>query len=258
MIDDTLIGDWLMLGSTTSTDESGLFDHILPLFRAVSLANIHVAAVGTGRALTLGQRGDANALLVHDRAGEEQFMAEGYGIDRRNVMYNNFVIVGPQSDPAGIRGLNSACQAFARIAAARAAFVSRGDDSGTNRMERRLWRSANLAPDKNSSWYRALGRGMRSTLSVAAGLNAYTLTDRATWANFKNRQNLEILTEGDPALLNLYSSILLKPARRPPGTTDLAATWHEWLTSKRGLDAIRSYRINGEQVFFPLDNAVTR
>jgi tungstate transport system substrate-binding protein len=168
-------------------------------------------------------------------------------------MYNYFVIVGPQSDPAGIRGLKNARQAFARIAIARAAFVSRGDDSGTNRMERWLWR-----PDKSSSWYHAVGHGMRSTLSFAAEFNAYTLTDRATRSNFKNRQNLEILTDGDPALFNLYSSIVVNPARWPPGRTDLARTWHEWLTSKPGLDAIRSYRINGEQVFFPLDNAAGR
>jgi len=252
------MGGALTLASTTSIEDSGLFGHILPLFRAASGIDVHVVAVGTGQALVLGERGDANALLVHDHAGEDRFLAKGYGIDRRNVMYNYFVIVGPQSDPAGIRRLKSARQAFVRIATARAAFVSRGDDSGTNRMERWLWRSANLTPDKSSSWYHAVGHSMRSTLRFAVGFNAYTLTDRATWANFKNPQNLEILTEGDPALFNLYSSILVNPARWPPGRTDLARAWHEWLTSKPGLDAIRSYRINGERVFFPLDDAATR
>ena len=188
---------------------------------------------------------------MHDRAGEDKFVADGNGIDRRGVMYNDFVIVGPKSDPAGIRGLMSAREAFARIAAAMAAFASRGDDSGTNRMELRLWRSAKLAPDKSSAWYRDLGQGMGPTLNIAAGLNAYTLTDRATWANFKNRQNLEILTEGDPALFNPYGSILINPGKWPHVKAADARTWHEWLTSRAGLDAITSYRIAGEQLFFP-------
>jgi tungstate transport system substrate-binding protein len=180
------------------------------------------------------------------------------GIDRRDVMYNDFVIVGPKPDPAGIRGLKSAREAFARIAAAQATFASRGDDSGTNRMERRLWRSANLAPDKSSTWYRDLGQGMGPTLNIAAGLDAYALADRATWANFKNRQNLEVLTEGDPALFNPYGSILVNPAKWPHVKADDARAWHEWLTSKPGLDAITSYRIAGEQLFFPPRGSVTR
>ena len=172
-------------------------------------------------------------------------------------MYNDFVIVGPRSDPAGIRGLKSAPEAFARIAAARTAFASRGDDSGTNRMELRLWKSAGLAPNKTSVWYRDLGQGMGPTLNVAAGLNAYTLTDRATWANFKNRQDLEILAEGDPALFNPYGSILVNPAKWPHVKAAEAKTWHEWLTSKAGLDAITSYRINGEELFFRPHKAPT-
>src|SRR5262249_44844983 len=152
----------------------------------------HVIAVGTGQALAIGRRGDADALLVHDRPGEDKFVAEGYGIDRRDVMYNDFVIVGPSADPAGIRDLKDARKAFAQIAIVKAPFVSRGDDSGTNRMELRLWKSAGIQPDPHSGWYRDLGQGMGPTLNIAAAMSAYTLTDRATWANFKNRQGLEI------------------------------------------------------------------
>jgi tungstate transport system substrate-binding protein len=253
---------FIMLSSTTSTEDSGLFGHIIPLFRMVYGIDVHVVAVGTGQALAIGERGDADALLVHDRAGEDKFVADGYGIDRRDVMYNDFVIVGPNADPAGIRGLTSAREAFARISAARAPFASRGDDSGTNRMELRLWKSAGIAPDQDNAgsrgWYRDLGQGMGPTLNIAAGLNAYTLTDRATWANFKNRQGLEILAEGDPALFNPYGSILVNPAKWPHVKSAEAKTWHEWLTSKPGLDAITSYRIGGEQLFFPPRSAVTR
>jgi tungstate transport system substrate-binding protein len=240
---------FITLSSTTSTEDSGLFGHILPIFRAANGIAVHVVAVGTGQALAIGERGDADALLVHDRPGEDKFVAEGYGIDRRDVMYNDFVIVGPKSDPAGIRGLKDAREAFARIARASAAFASRGDDSGTNRMELRLWKSAKIAPEK--AWYRDLGQGMGATLNVAAGLNAYTLTDRATWANFKNRQDLEIVVEGDAGLFNPYGSILVNPGRWPRVKAAEARTWHEWLTSKAGLDAITSYRIGGEQLFFP-------
>jgi len=253
---------FITLSSTTSTEDSGLFGHIIPLFRAASGLDVHVVAVGTGQALALGARGDADALLVHDRAGEDKFLADGYGIDRRDVMYNDFVIVGPKADPAGIRTAKDAREAFSRIAASRALFASRGDDSGTNRMELRLWKSAGLAPDKSSAgyrdWYRDLGQGMGPTLNITAGLNAYTLTDRATWANFKNRQELAILTEGDPALLNPYGSILVNPAKWPHVKAAQARAWHEWLTSKPGLAAITSYRINGEQLFFPPRGAAAR
>ncbi len=249
---------FITLSSTTSTEDSGLFGHIVPRFRAAGGLDVHVIAVGTGQALALGARGDADALLVHDRAGEDKFVADGYGIDRRDVMYNDFVIVGPRSDPAGIRALKEARAAFARIAASRAMFTSRGDDSGTNRMELRLWKSAGIAPDKGGSWYRDLGQGMGPTLNIAAALDAYTLTDRATWANFRNRQDLEILTEGDPELLNPYGSILVNPAKWPHVKSADARAWHEWLTSKGGLDAITSYRINGEQLFFPLRGATAR
>jgi tungstate transport system substrate-binding protein len=247
---------FITLSSTTSTQDSGLFDYILPIFKTATGLSVHVIAVGTGQALAIGERGDADALLVHDRSGEDKFIADDFGIDRRDVMYNDFVIVGPSADPASIHGLKSATKALSQIAAAGAPFASRGDDSGTNRMELRLWKSADLAPDKDKAWYRNLGQGMGATLNIAAAMNAYTLTDRATWANFKNRQNLDILVEGDAVLLNPYGSILVNPAKWPQVKFADAKTWHEWLTSKPGLDAITSYRINGEQLFFlPLSTA---
>ncbi len=236
-------GRFITLSSTTSTEDSGLFGHLLPIFKAATGIDVHVVAVGTGQALAIGERGDADALLVHDRAGEDKFVAEAYGIDRRDVMYNDFVIVGPKADPAGIRGLKDASKALTQIAAARAPFASRGDDSGTNRMELRLWTSAGVAPDPHAGWYRDVGQGMGPTLNIAAGLNAYTLTDRATWANFKNRQELEILVAGDAVLLN--------PQKWPKVKAADARIWHEWLTSPAGLAAITSYRINGEELFFP-------
>jgi len=248
---------FITLSSTTSTLDSGLFDHILPRFKAARGIDVHVVAVGSGQAFAMGERGDADALLVHDRPGEEKFVAEGYGTDRRDVMYNDFVIVGPRSDPAAIYGLKDAHEAFRRIAAKTALFASRGDDSGTNRRERRLWKSAGLAPDAHSTWYRELGQGMEATLDIAAGLDAYTLADRATWANFKNRRDLEILTEGDPVLFNEYGSILVNPAKWPHVKVADARIWHEWLTTKPGLQAITSYRIiaahrvAGAQLFFP-------
>ena len=242
---------FITLSSTTSTQDSGLFDYILPIFKAATGLSVHVIAVGTGQALAIGMRGDADALLVHDRPGEEKFVAEGYGIDRRDVMYNDFVIVGPNADPAHIRGLKDAKKALSQIAAADAPFASRGDDSGTNRMELRLWKSIGIEPNKDTSWYRNLGQGMGATLNVAAAMNAYTITDRATWANFRNRQDLAILVEGDPALFNPYGSILVNPAKWPQVKIDEARTWHEWLTSSAGLTAITSYKINGEELFFP-------
>src|ERR1700686_4118263 len=224
---------FIVLSSTTSTQDSGLFDHILPVFRAATGVSVHVVAVGTGQALAIGMRGDADTLLVHDRIGEDKFVADGFGIDRRDVMYNDFVIVGPSSDPAHVRGLKDARNAFTQIAGASAMFASRGDDSGTNRMELRLWKSAGIQPDKATSWYRDLGQGMGPTLNITAAMNAYTLT------------------EGDPALFNPYGSILVNPAKWPQMKINDARTWHEWLTSKAGLDAITSYKINGEELFIP-------
>ena len=254
-----------LIVTTAQADERlhrSQLDHLDPGFRPV---RAHPADLSRGerpgRARRCGRHrpgacdrrraGDADALLVHDRIGEDKFVADGFGIDRRDVMYNDFVIVGPNSDPAHIRGLKDARKALMQIAGANAMFASRGDDSGTNRMELRLWKSAGLQPDKNTPWYRDLGQGMGPTLNISAAMNAYTLTDRATWANFKNRQSLEILAEGESELFNPYGSILVNPAKWPKVRSNEARTWHEWLTSKLGLDAITSYKINSEELFFP-------
>lgn len=241
---------FITLASTTSTEQSGLFGHILPLFTQASGIAVHVVAVGTGQALAIGRRGDADALLVHDRIGEDKFVAEGDGIDRRDVMYNDFVIVGPTSDPAHVGGMKDAGGAFRKLAEAKATFASRGDDSGTNRMELRFWKADGIDPKAAGGWYKELGSGMGPTLNTAAGLDAYTLTDRATWANFQNRQNLTILVENDPALLNPYGSILVNPRKFPHVKAADAQIWHDWLTGPAGAKAITSYKINGEQLFF--------
>lgn len=240
---------FITLGSATSTEDSGFFNHVLPRFQAATGLDVHVEAVGSERALAMAARGRVDALLVHDVVGEDNIVADGYGIDPRDVMHNDFVIVGPTSDPAGIRGLSDALTAFALIAAKRVLFVSRGDSGGTYVMERRLWRSAGIQP-AGQAWYRKLDEGIGATLNFAAAANAYTLVDRATWANFKNRQSLEILTEGDPILFNLYGSILVNPAKWPTVKFEAAKTWQHWLTSKAGLDAIASYRIDGHEVFY--------
>lgn len=238
----------ITLSSTTSTEDSGLFGHILPQFRAQTGIEVRVVAVGTGQALAIGARGDADALLVHDRPGEDKFVSEGYGIDRRQVMFNDFVVIGPKADPAKIGGGHDSVAALKAIAAARALFTSRGDDSGTNRIELRLWKTAGIDP--HGPAYRELGQGMGPTLNAAAAMDAYTLADRATWANFKNRQQLTILVEGDPSLFNPYGSILVNPARFPHVNAADARIWHEWLTSTPGQAAITSFRIAGEQLFF--------
>ncbi|HZY22831.1 MAG TPA: substrate-binding domain-containing protein [Beijerinckiaceae bacterium] len=241
---------FITLASTTSTEQSGLFRHLIPIFRQDTGIDVRVVAVGTGQALAIGARGDADALLVHDRAGEDRFVADGHGIDRRDVMHNDFVIAGPASDPAGIKGVKDAREAFRRIAAAKAPFASRGDDSGTHRMELRLWKAAAIDPRSDPS-YRELGSGMGPTLNTAAGLDAYVLSDRATWASFQNRQNLVLLVAGDPALFNPYGSILVNPAKGPHIKAAEARIWHEWLTSGRGRAAIAGFKIQGEQLFFP-------
>jgi len=244
------VEQFITLGSATSTEDSGFFRHVLPIFQAATGLDVHVEAVGTGHALAIGARGDVDALLVHDRAGEDNFVADGDGIDRRDVMYNDFVIVGPSYDPAGIRGLKDARKAFAQIAAKRALFASRGDSGGTYRMELRLWKWAGVEP-VGQSWYHDVDQGIGATLNFAAALNAYALADRATWANLKNKQNLEVLTEGDPAMVNFYGSILVNPAKWPDVKFNEAKIWQQWLTSRAGLDAITSYRIAGEELFFP-------
>jgi tungstate transport system substrate-binding protein len=241
---------FITLASTTSTEQSGLFGYIIPRFQQDTGIDVRVVAVGTGQALAIAARGDADGLLVHDRAGEERFVAEGHGLDRRDVMHNDLVLIGPKDDPAGIRGLRDAKEALRRIAAAKAPFASRGDDSGTHRTELRLWRAAGLDPKADAS-YRELGSGMGPTLNTAAGLDAYVLSDRATWASFRNRQSLELLVEGDPALFNPYGSILVDPAKGAHIKAAEARAWHEWLISEKGRAAIASFKIGGEQLFFP-------
>ncbi|WP_440995792.1 substrate-binding domain-containing protein [Arhodomonas sp. SL1] len=237
------------LASTTSTESSGLFGHLLPVFEEDTGIDVRVVAVGTGQALELGRRGDADALLVHAPAAEHQFIDRGYGVDRRRVMYNDFVVVGPGRDPAGIAGAGSAAEAFSRIAAAEAPFASRGDDSGTHKKERSIWEAAGVTP--SGSWYRELGSGMGATLNTAAAMNAYALTDRGSWLSFDNRQDLQVLYGGDEALFNQYGSILVNPERHDGLRTGLAQTWHEWLTSPEGQQRIASFRLNGARLFHP-------
>jgi tungstate transport system substrate-binding protein len=243
---------FIIVASTTSTEQSGLFGQLLPAFKRDTGVEARVVAVGTGQALQLGQRGDADVLLVHDRPGEDKFIAEGWGIDRRDVMFNDFVLIGPTADPAGIAGGKDAVAALTRIATAKVPFASRGDDSGTHRMELRLWKAAGLdIKTAGNGWYRELGSGMGPTLNTAAGMDAYVLADRGTWASFKNRQSLKILCEGDARLFNPYGSILVNPARHPGVRAADARLWHEWLTGARGQQAIASFKIDGEQLFFP-------
>lgn len=240
---------FIVLASTTSTEASGLFEYLLPMFEKKSGIEVRVVAVGSGEALELGQNGDADVLLVHDPEGEQEFMEAGYGVDRRDVMYNDFIIVGPKSDPAGIEGMEDARAAYKKIAESESPFASRGDDSGTHAKELLIWDAVGIEPQDD--WYRELGSGMGETLNTAAGMDAYTMTDRGTWANFNNRQNLVELVAGDAELYNPYSTILVNPKRHPHIRIDLARAWHEWLTSKTGQQAIADYEIGGQQLFFP-------
>jgi tungstate transport system substrate-binding protein len=240
---------FIVVASTTSTENSGLFGHILQLFRAATGIEVRVVAVGTGQAFAIARNGDADGLLVHDTSGEEQMVSDGFALERRNVMYNDYVIVGPAADPAGIRDAASAADAFARIAGREMPFVSRGDDSGTHRAELRIWQQAGINP--RGSWYREVGSGMGATLNTAAGMNAYVLADRGTWASFANRQQLEVLFEGDPELFNQYGSVLLDPARNAHLKHELARQWHEWLLSEEGQAAIASFQLDGQPLFFP-------
>lgn len=248
---------FITLASTTSTEQSGLFESLLPAFKMATGISVRVVAVGTGQALAIGARGDADTLLVHDRAGEDKFIADGHGLDRRDVMFNDFILIGPKSDPAGIRGLKDAKQAFTRIAGTSSVFASRGDDSGTHRMELRIWNMAAVDLSRKPQWYRELGQGMGPSLNIAAGLNGYILADRATWANFKNRAGLDLLSAGDPVLFNPYGSILINPAKGSHIKAADAKIWHEWLTSPPGRAAITAFNINGERLFFPLPESPT-
>jgi tungstate transport system substrate-binding protein len=240
------------LASTTSTQNSGLFEYLLPKFTAATGIDVHVVAVGTGQAIRIGEHGDADALLVHDKPSELKFLAEGYASERRDVMYNDFVIVGPKQDPAHVAGLKDAVTGFQRIATSASPFVSRGDDSGTNKAELRLWQDAGVkAKDASGKWYKEAGAGMGATLNTASGLNAYTLTDRATWSNFHNRGDLVIVVEGDPRLFNQYGVLPVNPKRFPHVKAQDGLAFADWLTSPAGQKIIAGYLVNGEQQFFP-------
>ena len=242
----------ITVASTTSTEQSGLFGHILPIFTRETGITVRVVALGTGQALDVGRRGDADVVFVHDRAAEERFVADGFGGPRRHVMFNDFVITGPAADPARIAVLGDTAEALRRIAAVRAPFVSRGDRSGTHAAELRLWQLAGIDPATGrGQWYREVGQGMGSALNTAAAQGAYILADRGTWLSFRNRQDQRILIEGDARLFNQYGVMLVNPLRHPHVKAADAQRFIDWLLSAAGQAAIASYRINGEQLFFP-------
>ena len=242
----------ITLASTTSTENSGLFAHLLPRFTEATGIPVRVVAVGTGQALRIARNGDADVLLVHHRPSEEAFVAEGYGVRRHDIMYNDFVLVGPDADPARLRGLDDAAAALARVAATRAPFASRGDDSGTHKKELGLWAAAGLDPTAASgAWYRETGSGMGATLNAAAGMGAYALSDRATWLAFQNKGDLEVLVEGDARLFNPYGAILVNPLRHPHVHAREGQAFIDWLVSDAGQAAIAAYRLDGRQLFFP-------
>lgn len=244
--------DFILVQSTTSTENSGLFDHILPMFTEDTGIEVRVVAVGTGQAIKNAERGDGDVLLVHARAAEDKFVADGFGVERHDVMHNDFVIVGPESDPAHIAGLDDPVAALKRIAAASAPFVSRGDDSGTHKAELALWAASSVdAGEASGTWYREAGAGMGPTLNIAASMGAYALTDRATWAAFGNKGNLVIHVEGDERLLNPYGVILVNPEKHPNVKAELGRKFIEWLTGPRGQQAIASFEVDGVQLFFP-------
>ena len=240
----------IVVSSTTSTEQSGLFGFILPIFKMKTGIDVKVVAVGTGQALDIGRRGDADVVFVHDKPAEEKFVSEGYSTKRNEVMYNDFVLIGPKSDPAKISGGKDIKVAFQKISAAQAPFVSRGDKSGTHAAELRYWKDAGItvAP---SAWYKETGSGMGPALNTASAMNAYILADRATWLSFKNRGDLAILVQGDPKLFNQYGVMLVNPAKFPHVKKAEGQAFIDWITSKNGQDVIASYQIGGEQLFFP-------
>ena len=242
----------ITVASTTSTENSGLFEYLLPKFTADSGIEVRVVAVGTGQAIRLAANGDADVLFVHHPPSEEQFVADGLGVERHPVMHNDFVLVGPASDPAGVRGMTDVAVSMSRIAGGEHAFASRGDDSGTHKKELSLWAAAASDPRPASgTWYRETGSGMGATLNTASAMNAYALTDRATWVRFGNKGDLEILVEGDTRLHNPYGVIVVSPDRHPHVRAAEAQAFVDWLLSDTGQRAIAAYRVDGRQLFFP-------
>jgi len=243
---------FITVASTTSTEQSGLFKHLLPIFEKKTGIQVRVVALGTGQALDMGRRGDADVVFVHARPLEEKFLAEGFGVRRFEVMYNDFVLIGPKSDPATVAGARDIVAAFRKIRAAQAPFVSRGDRSGTHFAELELWKAAgiDLAKEKGP-WYRDTGQGMGPALNSASGMNAYILADRGTWLSFRNRAELAVLVEGDRLLFNQYGIMLVNPAKHPSVKKELGQTFIDWVISPEGQKAIAEYKIGGEQLFFP-------
>ncbi len=242
----------IILQSTTSTANSGLYDHILPIFEKKTGIKVHVVAVGTGQAIKNARNGDGDVLLVHAKPAELKFIAGGYGVARHDVMYNDFIVVGPPSDPAKVTGMKKVVDAFKKIAAAKAVFASRGDNSGTHKKELRLWKSTGLSvAGASGTWYRETGSGMGATLNVGVGMGAYVMTDRGTWISFKNKRDFKILVEGDDDLFNQYGIILVNPAKHPNVKAKAGQAFIDWILSDAGQQAIRSYRLGGQQLFFP-------
>ncbi len=242
----------IIVQSTTSTANSGLFDDILPMFTDKTGITVHVVAVGTGQAIKNAANGDGDVLMVHAKGAEEKFVADGFGVERFDVMYNDFVIVGPAADPAGIKDASNVTDAMQKIAAAEAPFASRGDDSGTHKKEQTLWKDAGIDVESASGqWYRETGSGMGATLNTAVGMGAYALTDRGTWISFKNRGDLEIVYEGDENLFNQYGVILVNPEKHGHVKAEEGQAFIDWILGEEGQDAIASYVLDGQQLFFP-------
>ena len=243
---------YITIASTTSTENSGLYGYILPKFTGKTGIGVRVVAVGTGQAIRLARKGDADVLFVHHRPSEEKFVADDFGVERFDVMFNDFIVVGPALDPAGIRGMTDVASALKKIASIKAPFVSRGDDSGTHKMELGLWKETNVDIGAASgTWYREAGAGMGATLNTAVGMNAYTLSDRGTWLNFKNRGGLGLVVENDPRLFNYYGVILVNPKKYPHVKARLGQAFIDWLLSEEGQKAIGEFKIKGRQAFFP-------
>ncbi len=242
----------IVVASTTSTQDSGLFGHILPLFKAKTGIGVKVVAQGTGQALDTGRRGDADVVFVHAKSAEEKFLAEGFGVKRYPVMYNDFILIGPKGDPAGIKGSKDIVAALKTLKDKGIAFISRGDKSGTHQAELNLWKLAgiDIAAEKGP-WYKEIGQGMGAALNTASALNAYVLSDRGTWLSFKNRGELVIAVEGDKRLFNQYGVMLVNPQKHPNVKKELGQQFIEWLVSSEGQKAIADYKIDGQQLFYP-------
>jgi tungstate transport system substrate-binding protein len=245
----------IVVASTTSTQDSGLFEYLLPLFKKKTGITVKVVAQGTGQALDTGRRGDADVVFVHAKSAEEKFLAEGQGVQRFPVMYNDFVLIGPKSDPAGIKGMKDVAKAFQTIKEKQASFISRGDRSGTHIAELKLWKDAGIDIGKDKGpWYKSIGQGMGAALNIANASNAYVLSDRGTWIHFKNKGDLQILVEGDKRMFNQYGVMLVNPAKHPNVQEDLGQQFIDYLISPEGQQDIANYKIDGERLFYPNAN----